>query len=66
MWTDSAQIQDLMEKARHGDAQAQEQLLGQHRDALRRMIALRLDPAIAARLDASDVVQDVLLEATPF
>ena len=30
---------------------------------LRRMIGLRLDPALAARLDASDVVQDVLLEA---
>ncbi len=64
MWTDSAQLHELMEKARQGDAQAQEQLLGQHRESLRRMIALRLDPAIAARLDASDVVQDVLLEAS--
>jgi RNA polymerase sigma-70 factor (ECF subfamily) len=64
MWTDSAQLQELMDRARKGDKQAQEQLLGQHRDALRRMIALRLDPAIAARLDASDVVQDVLLEAS--
>jgi RNA polymerase sigma-70 factor (ECF subfamily) len=27
------------------------------------MIAMRLDPALAARVDASDVVQDVLLEA---
>ena len=27
------------------------------------MIGLRLDPALAARVDASDVVQDVLLEA---
>jgi RNA polymerase sigma-70 factor, ECF subfamily len=64
MWSDSAEINELLEKSRQGDAQAQEQLLGQHREALRRMIALRLDPAIAARLDASDVVQDVLLEAS--
>jgi RNA polymerase sigma-70 factor (ECF subfamily) len=28
------------------------------------MISLRLDPALASRLDASDVVQDVLLEAS--
>jgi RNA polymerase sigma-70 factor (ECF subfamily) len=28
------------------------------------MIALRLNPALAARIDASDVVQDVLLEAS--
>jgi RNA polymerase sigma-70 factor (ECF subfamily) len=64
MWTESAQLGELMDRARQGDPQAQEELLGQHRDALRRMIALRLDPAIAARLDASDVVQDVLLEAS--
>jgi RNA polymerase sigma-70 factor (ECF subfamily) len=63
MWSESAEIQELLEKARHGDEAAREQLLGKHRDALRRMIALRLDPAIAARVDASDVVQDVLLEA---
>jgi RNA polymerase sigma-70 factor (ECF subfamily) len=64
MWSDSAQLQELLERARQGDVGAQEQLLGQHREALRRMIALRLDPAIAARVDASDVVQDVLFEAS--
>src|ERR1051326_3185978 len=64
MWTESAQLHELIEKARQGDSRAQEELLGQHRDALRRMIGLRLDPALAARLDASDVVQDVLLEAS--
>lgn len=39
-------------------------LLARHRGPLRRMIDLRLDPALAGRLDASDVVQDVLLEAS--
>lgn len=63
MWTDSAEIHELLEKVRSGDTAAREELLAKHRDALRRMIALRLDPAIAARLDASDVVQDVLIEA---
>jgi RNA polymerase sigma-70 factor (ECF subfamily) len=38
-------------------------LLTVHREPLRRMIGLRLDPALAARVDASDIVQEVLLEA---
>jgi RNA polymerase sigma-70 factor (ECF subfamily) len=56
--------QELLEQARQGDAAAVNRLLAVHRDPLRRMIALRLDPALAGRLDASDVVQDVLLEAS--
>jgi RNA polymerase sigma-70 factor (ECF subfamily) len=63
MWTDSVQIKSLLDKVRLGDDSARQDLLQQHREALRRMIALRLDPAIAARVDASDVVQEVLLEA---
>src|SRR5271157_5727096 len=54
---------DLLEKVRQGEAGAVDRLLAVHREPLRRMIGLRLDPALAARLDASDVVQDVLLEA---
>jgi RNA polymerase sigma-70 factor (ECF subfamily) len=38
-------------------------LLGQFREPLRRVIDLRLDPAVARRVDASDIVQDVLIEA---
>lgn len=56
-------IQELLDRARQGDQTAVEQLLTQFRDSLRRMIALRLDPALTARLDASDVVQDVMVEA---
>jgi RNA polymerase sigma-70 factor, ECF subfamily len=59
----SPETQDLLDKARQGGAEAVEQLLTAHREPLRRMIGLRLDPALAARVDASDVVQDVLLEA---
>lgn len=54
---------ELLAQVQAGDAAAVEQLLGKHREPLRRMIDHRLDPALAARLDASDIVQDVLLEA---
>lgn len=37
--------------------------LESHRERLRRAVALRLDRRLAARLDVSDVVQEVLLEA---
>jgi RNA polymerase sigma-70 factor (ECF subfamily) len=60
----SAETQELLDQARRGDGSALERLLAQHREAVRRMIDLRLDPAIAARVDASDVVQEVLLEAS--
>ena len=61
---DSEEIRQLLDRARQGDRSAVEQLLGHFRDSLRRMIALRLDPALTARLDASDVVQEVLVEAS--
>jgi RNA polymerase sigma-70 factor, ECF subfamily len=61
---DSDQTQELLAQAGKGDQAAVERLLSQHRAPLRRMISLRLDPALAPRLDASDVVQDVLLEAS--
>jgi RNA polymerase sigma-70 factor (ECF subfamily) len=63
MWTDLPETQDLLAQARAGQPAAVERLLAAHREPLRRMIGLRLDPALAARLDASDIVQDVLLEA---
>jgi RNA polymerase sigma-70 factor (ECF subfamily) len=63
-WTNSPETQELLDQARQGDAAAIDRLLLQQRESVRRMIGLRLDPAIAARLDASDVVQDVLLEAS--
>jgi RNA polymerase sigma-70 factor (ECF subfamily) len=63
MWTDLPETQDLLDQARAGQPTAVDRLLTAHREPLRRMIGLRLDPALAARLDASDIVQDVLLEA---
>src|SRR5260370_8964208 len=64
MMPDSHDTEDLLTQARHVEGDAIDLLLSQHREPLRRRISLRLDPALAARLDASDVVQDVLLEAS--
>jgi RNA polymerase sigma-70 factor (ECF subfamily) len=63
MWPEHPQTDRLLEDARQGGDEAVERLLTAHREPLRRMIGLRLDPALAARVDASDIVQDVLLEA---
>src|SRR6202047_5243871 len=63
MWPEQPQTQKLLDQAQQGEAEAVEALLTNHREPLRRMIHLRLDPALAARVDASDIVQDVLLEA---
>lgn len=63
MLPDSEQTQQLLQAARAGDSAAISELLERHRDALRRMVQSRLDRAVARRVDASDVVQDVLLEA---
>jgi RNA polymerase sigma-70 factor (ECF subfamily) len=64
MWPNSPETQQLLDQARQGQAGAVDRLLTVHREPLRRMIALRLDPALAQRVDASDVVQDTLLEAS--
>ena len=63
MWPDSSETQELLELARGGDAAARNRLLERHREAVRRMIALRIDPVLERRMDASDIVQDVLIEA---
>jgi RNA polymerase sigma-70 factor (ECF subfamily) len=52
---------DPIEQLR-GDRQALARLFEQHRDRLRRMVELRLDPRLRARLDASDVVQEAFLD----
>eukprot|EP00913_Durusdinium_trenchii_P008980 g8446.t1 len=58
-----AETRELLIDAEKGDAAAVNRLLDRHRESLRRMVGFRMDRKIANRLDASDVVQDVLLEA---
>jgi RNA polymerase sigma-70 factor (ECF subfamily) len=56
-------IEPLLRDAVGGDADALKKLLTMHRERLRRMIALRLDVRLAARVDASDIVQEALADA---
>jgi RNA polymerase sigma-70 factor (ECF subfamily) len=63
IWPDADKTQELLSLIRKGDDQAAEKLLQRHREALRRMIAMRLDKKIQQRVDASDIVQDVLVDA---
>src|SRR4029077_19614139 len=53
----------LLGDAAAGDAEALRSLFELHRERLRRMVALRLDSRLAARVDASDVVQEALADA---
>ena len=61
---DSDRTQELLAAARDGDREAVEGLMDRHRGALRKLVENRMDRAIGRRVDASDVVQDVLLEAS--
>jgi RNA polymerase sigma-70 factor, ECF subfamily len=63
MWPNRDETDRLLDGARAGDAGAVDRLLTEFREPLRRVIDMRLDPAIARRVDASDIVQDVLIEA---
>lgn len=63
MWPNREETDRLLDDARTGEASAVDRLLGEFREPLRKVIGMRLDPAIARRVDASDIVQDVLLEA---
>jgi RNA polymerase sigma-70 factor (ECF subfamily) len=53
----------LLDRARRGDGGAVNGLLERHRETIKRMIDRRMDRGVQRRVDASDIVQDVLLEA---
>ena len=63
MWPSPDSTDRLLDDARTGDAAAVDRLLGEFREPLRKVIGLRLDPVLGRRVDASDIVQDVLIEA---
>jgi RNA polymerase sigma-70 factor, ECF subfamily len=63
MENNSAETSRLLESARAGDRAAWNALFSRYRARLRRMVELRLDRRLQARIDASDVVQDAYLTA---
>ena len=63
MWPNAETTQQLLAAAQGGNPQAVDALFERHRAALVRLVARRIDPALERRVDASDVVQDALIEA---
>src|SRR5262245_40557421 len=53
----------LLQRLGGGDPEALAGLFALHRDRLRRMVAWRIDPRLNGRLDPSDVLQEVYLDA---
>lgn len=64
MWPDATITRELLMTAREGSPEAINALMDRHRVALRSMIDMRLDRGIGQRVDASDLVQEVLFEAS--
>lgn len=63
-WPESDETQELLRSVSAGNGDAVNCLLMRHREALKRMVQLRLDRALGARVDASDIVQEVLWDAS--
>lgn len=63
MWPGNENTQELLMGVKAGDDDAVNGLLDRHRDAVRRLVQMRLDRKIRQRVDVSDVVQEVLVSA---
>jgi RNA polymerase sigma-70 factor, ECF subfamily len=62
MGESSRDVGRLVERLQAGDGQALAVLFDCYRDRLRRMVELRMDPRLRARIDTSDVLQDAYLD----
>jgi len=54
---------ELLNLAASGDDRATHELFTRHRARLKRMVSSRLNPRLASRVDASDIVQEALGDA---
>jgi RNA polymerase sigma-70 factor (ECF subfamily) len=53
----------LVQQAAGGDEKAWGRLMGDYRDRLRRVVAMRMDRRLQGRVDPSDVIQESYIEA---
>lgn len=60
-----SRLQDeaLLQQARDGDPEALANIFTKYRQRLKKMVHVRLNPQLKGRLDASDIIQDTLVEA---
>ncbi len=64
MWPEEQLTRRVLEAVQRGEQRAVERLLASYRPAIWSLVAMRLDRHVRRRLDVSDVVQEVLLEAS--
>ena len=64
MWPTDDKTEELLVDAKDGDQDAVNRLIERHREAVLRMVQMRLDQKIRRRVDVSDVVQDVMIDAS--
>jgi RNA polymerase sigma-70 factor (ECF subfamily) len=60
---ESDEVTDLLRRAVAGEEEPLRELFSRHRDRLKRMVHLRLSRRLPGRVDDSDVVQEVFLDA---
>ena len=63
MRADPSDVEELVNQAAAGDPGSWAELMKRYRSRLRRMVSFRMDSRLQSRVDPSDVVQDVCLEA---
>jgi len=61
---ESADVKRLMEQAQKGNVEAFERLFQCYRDYMQQIVALRMDPRLRRRIDASDIIQEAYVVAT--
>jgi RNA polymerase sigma-70 factor (ECF subfamily) len=64
MSREDGQTEELLGRLKKGDQQALAELFATQRDSLKRMVGWRLDRRLRGRVDPSDVLQEVYIDAT--